>query len=760
MEAELCSQYRLQSPVEEHQALVEQVSKADLWGFFDRLSSLQAYLAKLHWFATVNSEAISRIYKRISDIDVLECSGAPLIEVPAACIAECETEIKWTCRLKTFLTSYLESNGLERIGRDGQGHLSLHYGATLGDYEICLSALKRLIDANGTSDDINNALLRCDERKWTPLHIAVIHNHCAILELFLNALKLRAGESRKTDDGSIFSLLENLLIIALKYQHDDMIPMLVSAKPIDNRNILPGTTLLHIAVQTGRINYVALLIDNMDDPKSCIDVCKAARGWTPLILAAASGNLEVVKILLEAGANRTVLDSKGWTAQEHAAFRGHLYTANFLGPCNTLDSLDSYGSKLDRVKIDPLCKDDRKFIIIHLGNNASNPLVFPLTIENSSHVAFNIFHYTNANMVGSGMAFLEDDCLSMTPPCTVSFTCTIAKPYVGTIFRRTQNRSKLSNGVKLVGHRGVGQNTASREYLQLGENTVDSCLSAAALGASFVEVLWYFRRPIPRLTSSVLKHNLVTDVQVTRDLVPVIYYDFSLSELGSDVPIHGVDLAQFLHAGNYAELEKLESRTPRSRSLTREDDSEARSRTRLQHTVDFMGKGYKPNSRGTFIQSPFATLEDLLVQLPKNLGFVLEIKYPRLHEAAEAGVAPMAIELNTYLDAVLDGIYRFGLDRGIILASFTPEVCILLAKKATGFPVFFITNAGKLPITDMEKRGASLQAGFQFARLWNLAGIILAAETFLLCPRLIKYVQMAGLVCASSGLVKQCARKC
>ncbi|KAI1958910.1 hypothetical protein LOZ58_004947 [Ophidiomyces ophidiicola] len=380
------------------------------------------------------------------------------------------------------------------------------------------------------------------------------------------------------------------------------------------------------------MNYVALLLDNTDDPKSCIDVCEAAKGCTPLILTAASGSSEVVKILLEAGANLTVLDSKGWTAQEHAAFRGHLYTSNFLGPCNILDSLDSYGSKLDRVKIDPLGKDDRKFIIIHLG-------------------------------------------------------------------------------------------------------------------------IWYFRRPAPRLTSSVLKHNLVTDVQVTRDLVPVIYHDFLLSELGSDVPIHGVDLARFFHAGNHAELEKLESRTPLSRSLTREDDSEARSRSRLQHTVDFMGKGYKLNSRGTFIQRPFAILEDLLVQLPKNLGFFVEIKYPRLHEAAEAGVAPIAIELNTYLDAVLERIYRFGLDRGIILASFTPEVCILLAKKATGFPVFFITNAGKLPITDMEKRGASLQASVQLARLWNLAGIILVAETFLLCPRLIKYVQMAGLVCASYGLV-------
>ncbi|KAI1925710.1 hypothetical protein LOZ65_002752 [Ophidiomyces ophidiicola] len=412
------------------------------------------------------------------------------------------------------------------------------------------------------------------------------------------------------------------------------------------------------------MNYVALLLDNTDDPKSCIDVCEAAKGCTPLILTAASGSSEVVKILLEAGANLTVLDSKGWTAQEHAAFRGHLYTSNFLGPCNILDSLDSYGSKLDRVKIDPLGKDDRKFIIIHLGR--------------------------------------------------------------------------------------FGQNTASRECLQLGENTVDTLITTFS---NDLRKVWYFRRPTPRLTSSVLKHNLVTDVQVTRDLVPVIYHDFLLSELGSDVPIHGVDLARFFHAGNHAELEKLESRTPLSRSLTREDDSEARSRSRLQHTVDFMGKGYKPNSRGTFIQRPFAILEYLLVQLPKNLGFFVETKYPRLHEAAEAGVAPIAIELNTYLDAVLERIYRFGLDRGIILASFIPEVCILLAKKATGFPVFFITNAGKLPITDMEKRGASLQASVQLARLWNLAGIILVAETFLLCPRLIKYVQMAGLVCASYGLV-------
>lgn len=64
-----------------------------------------------------------------------------------------------------------------------------------------------------------------------------------------------------------------------------------------------------------------------------------------------------------------------------------------------------------------------------------------------------------------------------------------------------------------------------------------------------------------------------------------------------------------------------------------------------------------------------------------------------------------------------------------------------------------ITNAGKPPVTDMEIRGASLQAAIQFAKRWKLTGIVLAAQTFLLCPRLIRYVQGFGLVCASYGTV-------
>lgn len=112
----------------------------------------------------------------------------------------------------------------------------------------------------------------------------------------------------------------------------------------------------------------------------------------------------------------------------------------------------------------------------------------------------------------------------------------------------------------------------------------------------------------------------------------------------------------------------------------------------------------------------------------------------------------MVIDLNTFIDTSLDKIYRFGGNRTIILSSFTPEVCILLALKQQEYHVMLITNAGKQPVTDKELRGGSLQVAVRFAKQWNLAGVVFAADTLLLCPRLVKYVQNLGLICASYGL--------
>ncbi|KAB8215504.1 humps family-domain-containing protein [Aspergillus novoparasiticus] len=127
-------------------------------------------------------------------------------------------------------------------------------------------------------------------------------------------------------------------------------------------------------------------------------------------------------------------------------------------------------------------------------------------------------------------------------------------------------------------------------------------------------------------------------------------------------------------------------------------------------------------------------------------------EYPRLHEAIEAGVAPVAIEINTFIDKALERLFSYGnKKRTIILSSFTPEICILLAIKQQTYPVMFITNAGKPPVTDREMRAASIQSAVRFAKRWNLSGLVFASEALVMCPRLVRYVQRSGLICGSYG---------
>jgi glycerophosphodiester phosphodiesterase len=74
------------------------------------------------------------------------------------------------------------------------------------------------------------------------------------------------------------------------------------------------------------------------------------------------------------------------------------------------------------------------------------------------------------------------------------------------------------------------------------------------------------------------------------------------------------------------EIRRVGSAHIRSLSLTEEYGLGTQEiRDRLKHTVDFKVKGFKPNTRGDFIQAPFATLEDVLTKLPESVGLNVEI---------------------------------------------------------------------------------------------------------------------------------------
>ncbi|ODV78687.1 GDPD-domain-containing protein [Suhomyces tanzawaensis NRRL Y-17324] len=325
---------------------------------------------------------------------------------------------------------------------------------------------------------------------------------------------------------------------------------------------------------------------------------------------------------------------------------------------------------------------------------------------------------------------------------------------------------------RVIGHRGLGKNVSSRNSLQLGENTVESFIAAASLGASYVEF----------------------DVQLTKDFIPVVYHDFTVAESGVDIPMHALTVEQFLglkddekqhkhsshshpqvtqdddivhkvnrprslssfpSAPNFQNKSKSHTQFSSSLTSTAEDERIEREykdqiNKKMMLTKTWKSKGFKGNARGLSVASNFVTLKELFKKLPKSIGFNIELKYPMLDEAEEESMGEIAIDLNFYVDTILKVIYDENTAaRDIIFSSFHPDICLLLSLKQPTIPILFLTEAGTAERADI--RSSSLQNAIRFSKKWNLLGIVSAAETLVKTPRLTQVVKSSGLVCVTYG---------
>ena len=262
---------------------------------------------------------------------------------------------------------------------------------------------------------------------------------------------------------------------------------------------------------------------------------------------------------------------------------------------------------------------------------------------------------------------------------TIEFDATIIHPFnhPGTkhITERTKDYWESLLSTRVIGHRGFGMNRLEKRSLQLGENTMESFIAASTLGASFVEF----------------------DVQLTKDDVPVIYHDFTVAETGVDLPMHELTLEQFLELSNCdnkdnkngnndnnnnnnsksAQEKSSLDNGKRRRSLASFDISGNMDEGRMKYTKTFKEKHFKGNSRGHSIASSFVTLKELFTKLPLNVGFNIECKYPMIDEFEQEGIATVMIEMNHWVDTLLEIVYDNMRSRNIIFSSFHPDICIM-----------------------------------------------------------------------------------
>ncbi|KAG8630179.1 hypothetical protein KVT40_001798 [Elsinoe batatas] len=617
--------------------------------------------------------------------------------------------------------------------QDDQGETALHVAARFG-YEDCMVALLE-------GSDIQKPDLELAEKTfgWTPMFVACVDGQMKIVDLLLSS-----GAQVNSADVSGW-------------------------KPIE-----------HAALR-GHLEIAARLAD------STIDSTTDSPPLRPV-----NGNTSVASSLGDRTSNGLFKDTNAARPPEPVKSFGHRYLTNeslILVSLGSMDARKDYPAvKLENV---PLASahstqlDTALSIVVSaMGatgeptiidlpvqeNISTSPITFTSTDPTKVKILFDIvptYAGTKDKVLGRGVAMLNTirpgvgskrinlqgdlsvpivaaDTLDVIG--TANFNFLIITPFSHPNMTITENRTYWKRtSTQIIGHRGLGKNMAAMKSLQLGENTIPSFIAASNLGASYVEF----------------------DVQLTKDLVPVIYHDFLVSETGIDAPVHTLTLEQFLHANDGATSRQSRPASPsnstngyenggrkgrpqRSYSLgASEEDTRVNMDDRMKHTRDYKQKGFKANSRGNFIQAPFATLEDMFKKLPEGVGFNIEMKYPMLFESEEQEMDTYAVELNSFVDTVLTKVYQLGKGRNIIFSSFHPDICLLLSFKQPSIPVLFLTDAGTAPVGDI--RASSLQEAIRFASRWNLLGIVSAATPLIMCPRLVKVVRQSGLLCFSYG---------
>ncbi len=685
--------------------------------------------------------------------------------------------------------------------QDNEGLAPLHL-SVIGGHRLTTQALLKGENWKGCSE--KQAAMRRDLSKSSAvLALATKSNFTQIVKLLVDA-----GVDINWQDETG----ETALHIAARFGHVDCARTLLEGTKGQKADYELAEksfswTPLHVAAVDGNLSVVELLV------AAGAEVNKLdASGWTAREHAALRGHMDIAQILEAAGVDSLSSGSgsedSGSTAasspptissmeasRSQTSIRttepvktfGHRYLTNESMILVSLGSMDMRKAipavKLDRVPIAEAHStqlDTALSVIVSAKGAQGEPTIIDLPVQDNISTEPMVFTAvdilkvklyfdivptysgSHEHKVGRGVAILSSikqaiglkrmnlqGDVSVPIMSTnlevigvVNFNFLVITPFSHPNMGITTEQTywKKMSSTMLIGHRGLGANKPSNKSLQLGENTLQSFIAAANLGANYVEF----------------------DVQLTKDHVPVIYHDFLVSETGIDAPVHTLTLEQFLHVNDATPWPSRPPSPPkdpklsvvrgmdRQRSLslghTLPDYDMAE---RMKHTKDFKEKGYKPNSRGNFIQAPFTTLEEILVKLPEHVGFNIEMKYPMLHESEEHEMDTYAVELNSFVDTVLTKVYDLGRQRKIIFSSFNPDICLLLSFKQPSIPILFLTDAGICSVGDI--RASSLQEAIRFASRWNLLGIVSAAEPFCNSPRLVKVVKDSGLVCVSYG---------
>ena len=257
------------------------------------------------------------------------------------------------------------------------GHSALHYAAEGGAVDVIDILVERDLDVN-----------RIDNEGITPLHVA---SACGKLEAVHELLRLGANASMTAGAAECLTPLH----LAAVRGHKEMVSVLLDAGcPIDVVDS-GGLNALHYAALFGAVDVIAVLSEAMysseahqpaggevqemlvnkfqhgfTNSKNPLDCCSSA-GYTPALLAAMAGSVEVLKLLVSKHCDISIRSSFDLSIVEHAIMAGQM--------SKLIDMSKVFGVHTENIGELLPALQDRKLLdpskLLILGSIAGDPLV-------------------------------------------------------------------------------------------------------------------------------------------------------------------------------------------------------------------------------------------------------------------------------------------------------------------------------------------------------------------------------------------------
>ncbi|KAI9849334.1 MAG: phosphate system positive regulatory protein pho81 [Sclerophora amabilis] len=644
---------------------------------------------------------------------------------------------------------------------DVYGRIPLHYACIHGREDM----LQLLLKADSTT--INSM----DHDNFTPLIHAIVHHQITCVRLLLS-YQARIDPTSESDH----------IPLNLACQHGSL--QIVELLLRQRANILADAEGLfpqHLVARAGQAPELLLMLRDFG-----VDLNESDKlnQWTPLFHAASEGHVSCLQVLLQNDARVDLLDEKRLPAMYYAAWEGHLECMRLLAmvtnnsaPADAAQILrfpiptpgltrQTSGAGLDPDGIPDLSLpppiiplrryghnflDDKTFIQLSFEEQGSEAIVF---YQDSKYPAARLTVSSKlSDLIPRNLLLpIQDDSriISFQIDTLDSFAIDfdIFPTFGSKIIAKTVALSNVFRAVtSSSGHcclplfdprlRAIGQISFNFQVIKPFHGVPLEITDFATYWKATSQL---DSHPSALITGSSLSGQYVRIfVQLTSDLVPVVYPHWTVHHVGLDIPVSRLTYEQFIAFG----------------SQTGQGDEALTSLNSIP--VDNL------TDVSYLLANSCASLKDTMAYLPPQINVDLHLLYPTAAQEGMLKLGPTS-NLNDFADSILKEVFNHARNlreqlsvsmRSILLSSFNPDVCTAVNWKQPNYPVFLCNDLGaegtgeipgKPTLVNSGSNPISVKEAVRIAQSNNFMGLICSSRLLDMVPALIESVKVAGLV--------------